>query len=533
LPRPELGRRLALRLPLLWVLLLLLPALTSFSSLHAWDVDPQALLLVSGWLIVVALLLLPPALFYALSLPLAAFGVAASYAHASRQIDLLELLSQWRQFKPQEWLSALQPYALELLLVPTLLALLAGACWHWGWRPARRPLLLCAASGLLLALWAPSAVWPRAWPANLLLLGISQLPGGQRLVGDWAPHADDDNPRGDGRSWQPRRLQAAPQPETYVLVIGESLRADFLGECGGRWKVRAAAPDALLACDTTAGSNATHTSVPLLIGRDAPGGRYRVPRDSSFISAFAELGFETHWLAQHGRAVAWPEALHQVYPTQVARDREQLLPLLEQALARPAPRKLVVLHADNAHAPYCGKFRAAEAPHAVDCGQLGDLPDATTLPQFRAAYANAVDESMAFVNAVVERLRTQPGEVFVAFTPDHGENLLDDRRQLYQHALRHPSRWDIQVPMLFWANPAWRQRQPQAWAQLQANRDAPLMHADLVPTLLGAAGIQYVETRDGVVNLLAKPVATPRRRLVQRSLGATTDWETLLHEVRP
>jgi len=64
---------------------------------------------------------------------------------------------------------------------------------------------------------------------------------------------------------------------------------------------------------------------------------------------------------------------------------------------------------------------------------------------------------------------------------------------------------------------------------LKSNATAPLMHADLVPTLLGAAGIAYEEPRREVVNLLAQPVPV-RKRLVQKSLGAVTDWPTLLGE---
>lgn len=527
-------RRLAHRLPLIWTLLLLLPALTSFSSLEAWDLDPEALFLASVWLIGAGLLLLPAGLFYALSLPLALFGLVAAYSHAFRQVDVLELLLQWEQFKVTETVAVLQPYALELLIAPLLLGGLAFSCWRWGWRPRRRPYLIWTAVGLLLALWAPAAVWVRAWPANLLAIPLSQLPGGHWIQGDWLPFDFKQNPRGEGRTWNARRLVPGPTRETYVLVIGESLRADYLAECGDRWSVRPLHRDALVACDVTAGSSATHTSVPLLVGRTAPGHRFRVPRDSSFVRAFGELGFDTHWYSQHSRPVAWPDAAHQAYLNATGRDRALLLPLLEQALRGPALRKLIVLHAENAHAPYCNKFLASEAPHPVDCRPLDALlPSGETLQQFRYAYANAVDESVAFLNEVIGRLQREEGEVFMAYTPDHGENLLDDSRQLFQHALRFPTRWDIQVPMVFWANPAWRESQPDAWTRLAAARSAPLMHADLVPTLMSAARIGYQESRRGVFRLTQDAVPAQRQRLVQKSLGATTDWEHLVEAARP
>jgi arylsulfatase A-like enzyme len=60
--------------------------------------------------------------------------------------------------------------------------------------------------------------------------------------------------------------------------------------------------------------------------------------------------------------------------------------------------------------------------------------------------------------------------------------------------------WDTQVPALMWANKAWRRHHAAAWSALEAGRPLPIMHMDLVPTLLGAAGIRYEEPRADVVD---------------------------------
>src|SRR5205085_1522366 len=106
---------------------------------------------------------------------------------------------------------------------------------------------------------------------------------------------------------------------------------------------------------------------------------------------------------------------------------------------------------------------------------------------------------------------------------DHGENLLDVDRTLFGHALRRPTRWTMRVPAIFWANRAWQEAHPAEWRMLQANATQPLMHADMVPTLLAAAGIRYEDRRRLPANLLAAPVP-PRARVVQKSLGFTVDW---------
>ena len=99
---------------------------------------------------------------------------------------------------------------------------------------------------------------------------------------------------------------------------------------------------------------------------------------------------------------------------------------------------------------------------------------------------------MAFVGGVIDRLRREPGEAFLVFTPDHAENLDDDPRQLFGHALRRPTRWDTRVPAIFWA---------------------------------------YDEPRTGVVDLLDAEVPG-RDRVVQRALGSTVKWSVLEAEAR-
>ena len=117
------------------------------------------------------------------------------------------------------------------------------------------------------------------------------------------------------------------------------------------------------------------------------------------------------------------------------------------------------------------------------------------------------------------------------YTPDHGEALLDDGREIWSHALRHPTRWDTHVPAVFWANDAWRQAHPAEWANLASQIDAPLMHIDIVPTLLHAADVRYDDRRTLPVDLLARKVP-PRTRIIQVAPGQTVSWDTLVKDAQ-
>jgi arylsulfatase A-like enzyme len=89
-----------------------------------------------------------------------------------------------------------------------------------------------------------------------------------------------------------------------------------------------------------------------------------------------------------------------------------------------------------------------------------------------------------------------------------------------------PTRFDTRVPKNFWASESWRKDHPREIQALEAHRNVPAMHADLVPTLLGAADIRYAEPRKDVVDLTrAAPGA--RTRWVEPRLGVAVDGDRL------
>jgi hypothetical protein len=520
-----------------WIALLVMPAATVFSSSHEWDVDQLPLFLTSCWLLLGLRVIFSGRLFFIVTYPIACLGVACVAADFARDVDLLELVSQWRTFSALDIKSALGPYVTPGAIGALLLAGIArmgcrpgGGGIHGS--PRKRWLQVSfAILGVSLALVVPGEAWIRAWPANAVLVAVATSTNSHFLAPHLFAYTLDFNPRERTATWNASLSIAPTEPATFVFVIGETLRSDFLHECGGPAGVRAVATGALVACDVTSGSDATHTSVPLLVSREMPGHSARVSSDATFLRAFSEVGFETYWYTDQELSIAWPDAQHQQRINLESSDRAALLPPMTAALAGERPFKALVIHAYNAHAPYCAHYDAERAPYRVSCNDSAAEPDRRTIDRRRLQYANAVDESIDFLNELIALLEKQPGQVFLVFTPDHGENLLDDHRGLYEHALRHPTRWDIRVPAVFWANESWQCAHPQEWMKLRRNIDGPMMHADMVPTLLGAAGIHYEEPRELVVNLLRDEVPH-RTRIVQRSLGATTDWDTLVKEAR-
>lgn len=306
------------------------------------------------------------------------------------------------------------------------------------------------------------------------------------------------------------------------------MRSDSVPGCGGRDAIWEKQDGILLYCDTTSGSSSTHTSVPLLISRDMPGEpATRVSTDASISKAFADVGFETFWLSVQEEAIAWSDAKHLEFAPPNLKDSDSILPMLEKALASPAKDKFIIIHTYNAHFPYTKRYNEKNAPFYVSNINERELPTQENIHDWRNAYDNAVSESLHFLDKVISRLEKENGQSFVVYTSDHGENLLDDDRKLFQHALRFPTRWDTKVPTVIWANQSWRQRNQDAWLHLMQNQRAPIMHMDITPTLLGAAGINYIDKRTLPVNLTKHTANTSRVRIVQKAIQQPVSYDLL------
>jgi glucan phosphoethanolaminetransferase (alkaline phosphatase superfamily) len=516
-----------------WIALLYLPAAITFPPAQHWNRSEWSLALAPAWLLVALRLTLGRRTFFLATLPIAFVGALCLGGAALRGVNVLQLMLDWRTFRPAEIRSSIAPYlGLASLAGIVLVAWCASALRLAPHRaPDRRRRRAAIAGTLLAAALVPPATWPHTWPINAALVAAAAPAGSGWLSNQLFPKESHANPRDPNARWNATRIAGAPPAETVVFVIGETVRADYLHECGGPERVRRLAPGALVACDMTASSDLTSSSVPLLVSREMPGHDVRVSNDATFAHALREAGFETHWNDLQGIEVAWPDAEHQSFPLRDGADRTMLVPPMVAALRRPAPLKAIVLHGYNAHDPYCARFDPRTAPYAVDCLLPAEDLDPISLRRLHLSYANAVDATVGFLDEVIEQLRQRPEPVFFVYTSDHGEALLDDSRQIWSHALRHPTRWDAQVPAVFWANDAWRATHAAQWANLQAQIRAPLMHADVVPTLLAAADVRYDEPRRAPVNLLSGAVP-PRPRDVQVKFGETISWQTLVDEAR-
>ncbi len=333
---------------------------------------------------------------------------------------------------------------------------------------------------------------------------------------------------------------AAVQREVHVLVIGETGRPD-------RWQLngygRPTTPRLMTQQGIVSFTNMispwawTRMSVPLILTRKPPQDPRPFFAERSLLTAFHEAGYRTYWLSTqspmgpydstislHAREA---DVLRYVnpgsYKTRAAYDGDLLGPLRE-ALSRPEPRQLIVLHTLGSHFDYGHRYpqefeifrpstRDVEQPSLHDRAQ-------------REALSNAYDNSVAytddFLAEVIQALRNSGAVSTLFYVADHGENLFDGECTLSGHG--HGTERDFRAAALFWHDLGYAALRPELVARAVQQADAPMSTAQVFHTMLDVAGIDY--PGQPAEASLFSPSWKPSPRIVQGGL----DFDRALRE---
>lgn len=304
--------------------------------------------------------------------------------------------------------------------------------------------------------------------------------------------------------YQASRVVHPVEPETYVLVVGESARPDHFGINGYE---RQTTPE-LDANDQVVGLRnvvtpwpSTRLAVPVILtGKQdelhrSPFGR------ASIVSLFKQAGFRTYWisnqapLGDHDSLITLHayEADKVVYTNggdyaqQSAHD-DAILPVFERMLGEPAPKKFFVVHMLGSHKRYDRRY-----PPEFDKFQpsLKSARGVETPETIRNSYDNSIlftDHVLSRMIRAVEATAPLAGLLFVS---DHGQNLPTESCPAAGHGTRYEA--DYRVASLLWVSPTYAKVFPDIWQVMQERRDAPLYSTGAFHALADMAQITYPE----------------------------------------
>jgi len=311
---------------------------------------------------------------------------------------------------------------------------------------------------------------------------------------------------------------AAGQREVHILVLGEAARyASFQinGYSRPTTPMLAANPDLLSFHKVTAGATCTLYSVPLILTMAKVPTLDQALTMPSCIQVFHKAGFKTYWLStqrKHGRFDTTVSAF--------ARDADDarflsgdldpggaagqgarydtvpdgdLLPLVQEILARNEPRVLLVLHTMGSHMSYHKRyppqFNYFHADHHV-CDSVQNLVSLSDeqIEQMTNAYDNSVRYTDWVLSQILDTLAAQQAVSSCLYVADHGENSGRAPSLPFAHGIETED--VLHVPMFVWLSPQYRALRPAQAASLRAHQDTPFSSNTTFHTLVDLAAIR-------------------------------------------
>ncbi len=308
--------------------------------------------------------------------------------------------------------------------------------------------------------------------------------------------------------------QAAPdaEREIVVMVIGESSRYD-------RWRLNGYERDTnpllsqeknlVMLPDVITSVSATRLSVPVMISRKPAIKSLKDGfAEKSFITAYKEAGFKTYWLSNQ---VSFGEFDTPVSVFAKEADVIQFLNLggftnhsnfdqilldpVKNAVADPAPKKLIVLHTLGSHWNYSQRY-----PKEFDRWQPSlfgvDKPvytDTRIKPLLNNSYDSSILYTDWFLANVIGTLKEAQQRTALLYMSDHGQTLYDNKCDLAFHG--HNTQYEFHVPAFVWYSDQYVAKRPAKVALLQKNSGAKLSTENVFHTLLDLADIRYPDER--------------------------------------
>lgn len=289
-------------------------------------------------------------------------------------------------------------------------------------------------------------------------------------------------------------------PETYIVVIGETSRADNWGLAGYARnttpRLDSIGKDVVMFRGAMSECNVTHKAVPMLLSTvTADSFDDSIYFTKSIITAFKEAGFHTAFVSNQAPNHSFIEyfgseaddVVYLPHTDGVPCDLE-CLPVVDSLLAGNQQKKLIVVHQYGSHYKYQDRYPRSLATFLPDDISQNSYEHRETLVN---AYDNTIVCTDHLLAELINRLSTLSHSGALLYCSDHGEDIHDDNRHRFLHASPSPTFEQLHVPMVFFANEPYKSAQPEVAERTEAARNMLINSSEaFTHTLLQMAGIE-------------------------------------------
>jgi len=312
-------------------------------------------------------------------------------------------------------------------------------------------------------------------------------------------------------------------PEIYVLVVGETSRADnwhLYGYERNTTPYLSALNDIVVYRDALTMSNTTHKSVPMLMSGVATEHYDSLYYRKGVITAFREAGFQTAFFSNQQRNHSFIDAFgSEAHEVKFLKDKvllmgnifdDKLVSCVKKRLdSYNGGKLLIVVHMYGSHFNYKDRYPKQDVHFKPD-----NVISAEKI--YRKALINAYDNSIVntdrVIASIIKLVDSKGVNSAVLFTSDHGEDIFDDDRGRFLHASPLPTYYQLRVPLLVWTSRGFGENYPQLISQLESHSNMPVStNMVMFHTLLDLGGINTQYKNESLS--LCNPLFKAHRRL--------------------
>ncbi|MCP4334931.1 MAG: phosphoethanolamine transferase [Gammaproteobacteria bacterium] len=293
-----------------------------------------------------------------------------------------------------------------------------------------------------------------------------------------------------------RSVKSPPGKEIYIVVIGETARSDrWFADLEQNKYPNLESDNVVAFSDAYAQANFTDGSLHLMM---TGASTYEEAENTPTLPLVSKAaGCQTIWISNNkAYRYAW-QSSYAVITEQttetplVKRYDHAMLPTIQRAIRQSENRACLVIHLLGSHFSYHDRYSHEFMRKVVN---LEDYENKNSVGHAKAllnAYDNSIHATNDLVEQIIDIVRQQSAIGLLMYTSDHGENIYDDGRQLFQHIMRTPSWYEVSVPFFIWGSDQFIHHYPEKWSNLVANRQRPVSNRQIMPTFVDLLGVEY------------------------------------------
>ena len=310
-------------------------------------------------------------------------------------------------------------------------------------------------------------------------------------------------------------VKTSEEPLVVVMVIGESARGDMFGlNVRSKYKntpLLAKQKNLISFAHATASSTSTKVSLPFMLTRAKSNDWERAISETSIISVFKHLGFQTHWIGAQGAfgicdnsyAPIIMEADSSIIKSDIRRDfseeyilDEHLLPYLDNAL-KTQRNTFIVLHMYGSHWRFEERYPASFQKNVPVCKSKS--PGDCSKEELINSYNNTILYSDWVLSEFIRRFKHRNAIMF--FASDHGFSLYENNN-IFGNAYQgdNTPKEQLDIAMFAWASDKFIKQHHHNFKNLATRQYDSVSHDHLFHSILGCIDIQS-EVADKDLNL--------------------------------